>query len=320
MVLYKHDLYLSKYGTVYYIKKIELKKKYYSVKLKYLLPDKIIPIIRKHHKKIVVSKSKKTIIFNSTKDEAIEIKTLVSLLDKSTLFKQVKITLISYQNDDLKKFGMNLLIKNNNSNTTEYKTLIDNLVLSQSLALNLSHFSLNFFISDLKTKSLVDLKFSPILSLFDNENTSFSITTKIPFLSINRSIDGTNDIQTNNYYYKDIGSSININKVAITDDEVYFHITMKYEVILEKTLTPTTAKKYIDNYIKLKDGQSMLIAGLTGTELRTFTREIPILASIPYIGNIFKYDSNSFKKETFAIFITSIKFKEEVQSDDACIF
>ena len=61
----------------------------------------------------------------------------------------------------------------------------------------------------------------------DNEKTDFSITTKIPFLSEDRSIDGANDVQSNSFTYEEIGSSIKIDKVSVTDDAVYFHLKMK---------------------------------------------------------------------------------------------
>ncbi|WP_373002609.1 type II secretion system protein GspD [Sulfurimonas sp.] len=310
-ILHKNDMYLVRYGSVYYIKKTSKDKKYHSVKLKFLLPDKIIPIIKMYHKDIIVSKSKKTIIFKSDNKESKEIKNLIDLLDKSTKSKKVKITLISFQDDDLKEFGLNIDTKASDGlNSLEYKTLIKGLSSSQTLFLNIPSFSLDMYLSDLKTSSIIDFKFSPILSLFDNEKTDFQITSNIPYLSEDRAINGTNDIESNSFQYKDVGSKINIDKVAVTDEDVYFHINMQYEIILDKTLTPTTAKRSIDNYIKLKNGESIMIAGLKGTEARTLHREIPILAAIPLLGEIFKWDSDSIKKETFAIFISNVDNNE----------
>jgi len=307
-VLSKNKLYLKKYGSVYYIDKIEDGEEYYhSVKLKYILPDKIIPIIKQHNKKVTISKSKKTIIFYCLENEAKKIKKLIELLDQPTKSKNIKITLLSFKDKDLSEFGLNMDVESiNNLNTIQYKSLISGLVSSQSLLFNLPNFNLDLYISDLKTKSLVDLKFSPVLSLFDNEITNFDIVQNIPYLSDDRSIDGTNDIQSNNYTYKDVGSSISIDKVAITDDAIYFHIKMTYAVILDKSLTPTTAKRTIDNYIKLKNGESVLIAGIKTDEIRTVHREIPLLSSIPVLGDVFKWDSNTKSNDTFAVFISNV--------------
>lgn len=324
-VLFKHDLYLSNYGSVYYIRKIEEVKKYYSIKLKYLIPSKIIPIINIHMPKMKISKSKKTIIFNSTKKEYKSIVNLVSLLDKETKSKKVKITLISYQKGDLLEFGVNIDLKYSNEfgdRNFQYKSFVDNINTSSSLKLNIPSFNIDFFISNLESKNIIDLKFSPTLSLFDNEITKFSITENIPFLSEDRSVNGDNEIESNSFQYKDVGSVIYIDKVAITDEELYFHISLDYEIIVEKTLTPSSAKRSIDNYIKLKNGESMMIAGIKGSELRTLHRKFPILGDIPYLGNLFKWDSESIKEETFAILISNVDssytYKDRKKLDDDC--
>ncbi|MCK9492426.1 MAG: hypothetical protein M0Q24_10055 [Sulfurimonas sp.] len=307
-VLDKHDMYLVKYDSIYYIKKISKEKNYNSVKLKFLLPDKIIPIINKYHENIVISKSKKTIIFKADYKESKQIKELIELLDKPTKTKKVKITLISFQDDEMQEFGLNFDSKvSNDKNNYEYKTLIDNLATSQVLSLTIPNFALDVYLSDLKTHSIIDFKFSPILSLFDNEKTDFQITNNIPYLSEDRSVDGTNNIKSNSFTYKDVGSKIEIDKVSVTDEAIYFHIQMQYEVILDKTLTPTTSKRSIDNYIKLKNGETIVIAGLKGSESRTLKREVPILSSIPFLGEVFKWSHNSVKFDTFAILISNVE-------------
>jgi type II secretory pathway component GspD/PulD (secretin) len=49
-----------------------------------------------------------------------------------------------------------------------------------------------------------------------------------------------------------------------------------------------------------------LIAGIKNEEISNLHREIPVLSGVPYLGNMFKWDSNSVKKQTFAIIITQI--------------
>jgi len=306
-VLYKHDMYLQLIGSTYYIKKLNHLKSFYTYKLVFLLPDKIIPILKKYYPKINISKSKKTIIFYSTYKDSKQIKTLISLLDKPTRSKKIRVSLISYKDSDILEYGLNFNLKYNTSrNDFQYKTFLNSLVSSSSLFLKFSNFSVTNFISDLKTHNLIKSKFEPVLTLFDNKITDFSITQKIPYLNGQSSINGSNDIENNTYSYNDVGSLVHIDKVSITDNQVYFHILMKYEIILDKTITPTTSKRSIDNYLKLDDNQTILIAGIKSNELKKLHSEIPFLSSIPFFGQFFKWDSDSHINETFAIIITSI--------------
>ncbi len=306
-VLRKNNMYLERFGSVYYIKKAKKIKKFHSYKLVFLLPDKIIPILKKYYPDIRVSKSKKTIIFHCFDEDYKQIVKLISLLDKPTKSKKIKISLISYKDNDLTEFGLNLDIGNSNSEfTARYKTFLDNLVSRSSLAVSYKTFDITAFFSDLQTHELIDFKFSPTLSLYDGKTTTFSITQNIPYLEGTRQINGDNDIENNVYKYNDVGSLINIDKVSITDNSIYFHISMKYEVVLERSVTPTTSKRLIDNYLKINDGESVLIAGLKSDELSKVHREIPLLSSLPVLGDLFKWDSDKHNEETFAIVISSV--------------
>jgi len=306
-ILYKNDMYITRYGTVYYINKNDVQEKYYSKKLVFILPDKIIKIIKEHNPDIVISKSKKTLIFKSTHKVANKIYSLIELLDKPIKEKKVKITLVSYDENNLKEFGINMNISLFNPETfLSYTTFINNLSLSQTLSYHSTNMNLDFYLSDLKSNSIIDFKFSPIISLFDNEKTSFNITKNIPYLSSSRSVDGSNAIEDSSFTYKDVGSKILIDKVSIIDEAVYFHIQLQYEVIIDSSSTPITSKKSIDNYIKLKNGESIMIAGIKGSDVQTLKKEIPMLSSIPYLGELFKWESNSRKDETFAIFIQNV--------------
>jgi type II secretory pathway component GspD/PulD (secretin) len=306
-VLKKNKMYLQHMGTTYYIKKIKKEKHFYSYKMVFLLPDKVIPIIKKYYPKVQLSKSKKTIIYQSFKKDSIQINKLISLLDSPTKSRKIRISLISYKDSDIKEFGMTLKAKlSNGPNNIEYKNFLNNLLSSSSLFMNYKNFNIAAYFTDLATKQLIDFKFSPILSLYDNKNTSFSITQNIPYLDGTQSINGSNDIKNNTYKYNDVGSVINVRHVSITDDSVYFNIDMKYEVVLDKSATPTTSKRYINNYLKIRNGESLLITGLKSSDVSKLHREIPILSSIPFIGRAFQWDSNERKNETFAIIISNI--------------
>jgi type II secretory pathway component GspD/PulD (secretin) len=255
-VVSKKNMFIVKIGSTYYIKKIKKKKppikQFFSKKLLFLLPKNIIPIIKKYYPNVKITKSKKTVIYMCTKQEEKSISKLITMLDKPNKSKKVKITLISYNDSDLYEYGLSLDASvKNGLNSIQYKTFLQNLVSSSSLVLNLQNIDISAFITDLKTKELIDSKFSPTLTLSDGKSTEFSITQKIPFLNGSTSINGSNDVKEDTYSYNDVGSSVYLDNVTITDDELYFHIKMQYEIILEKSLTPTTSKRSIDNYLKL---------------------------------------------------------------------
>jgi len=315
-VLKKNKFELHKYGTIYYIRKMDDLPHFHSIKTAYVLPDVVLTVAKQYFPTIVFSKSKKSIIYYSTESQSDDIFKLVNMLDQLTKSKKIKIQMISFNDSDLEQYGLQLETKfsQNNGNNLSYVNLIKDLTVSQNLLLTLGSAQLNFYIDDLKSKSLIDSKFSPILSLFDNKETKLNITTNIPYLSQSQSVNGSNSINANNYTYKDVGTTINVDNVSINDDSIYFHIAMQYELILDQTITPTTSKRSIDNFINLKNGQTLMIAGIKDDQNRFTHSEIPILAQIPYIGNLFKWVSKSRNGTTFAIFISNVENNTTLES------
>ena len=309
-ILYKHDMYIEKVGSIYYIKKYSDSVKFRSIEFTFAFPKNYLQVFKKYYPKLDFIVSKRKLIFKSDYKDYKDILSLVKSIDSPLKSKKIKIVLISYNKNNLREVGLNFDAKiTKSSYQLGYKTLVDSLITTSSFSMVLPTSSLSMYIADLSTKNLVDLKFAPIVSLFNDKPASISLVQNIPFLSSQKSVNGSNDISNNAYIYKDIGSTINIDKVSITDKSVYFHIRLVYGTIIDKTATPTTAKKSVDNYLSLKDGETLLIAGLNTSELRHLHREIPILSSIPLLGNAFKWDSNINVKTQFAVLISNIDSK-----------
>ncbi|MDP2750446.1 MAG: hypothetical protein Q8O89_06455 [Nanoarchaeota archaeon] len=304
--LINNTLILKKTGTINYIT-IENKDSLFFYNSKFLSPQQIIATLNKNFPDIRFINVNKKIIYETTKKESEKINYFINMIDVPVPQKNLKINLIYFNNDDLREFGVNFDARVGSSeNNVQFKSFLSNLVLNQSIS-KISNSSLvNVYFSDLQKNGLVDFKFSPIVTLTDGKDTVFDIVKNIPYLNQTRESSSTIDSVNNSYAYKDVGTQINITKVSMVEDDIYFQLDLVYETITESSPTPSTSKRKVSNYIKLSKNESMLLSGLTSSEIMQNNIEVPMLSKIPYLGEIFKYNYNSKKNETFAIYIENV--------------
>jgi type II secretory pathway component GspD/PulD (secretin) len=305
--LSNNSLVLQKVGSINYIT-IENKDALFFYDSKFLEPSQIIKLLYKNFPDIKFMNVNKRIIYETTKKTSMKISYFINLIDVPVPQKKLKINLIYFNNDDLREFGVNFEASKTSSsnNTLEFKSFINNLVSSQSFSAITNNSIINLFFSDLQKKGLVDFKFSPVVTLSDGKDTNFDIVKNVPYLAQTTQTSSSIDSVNNSYNYKDVGTQINITNVSIVDDDIFFQLDLIYEVLTDASDTPSTSKRKISNYIKLKKNESMLLSGLTSSEIMTNNLEVPFLANIPYLGEIFKYEYNSKNNETFAIYIEDI--------------
>jgi len=103
---------------------------------------------------------------------------------------------------------------------------------------------------------------------------------------------GINQQPITSFNYQDIGVNIDITPRTHHDDEV--SLTLKIELSsISGTATgaatglPTFASRLITSTIRLRDGQTNMLAGLIRDEERTVLAGIPGLSDIPLVGRLF---------------------------------
>ena len=69
-------------------------------------------------------------------------------------------------------------------------------------------------------------------------------------------------------------------------------------------LAPTTTKRTAETNVQVKDGQTVVIAGLMGDNVDITTTQVPCLGDIPIIGWLFKSERRDTTKTNLLIFLT----------------
>ena len=75
-------------------------------------------------------------------------------------------------------------------------------------------------------------------------------------------------------------------------------------VVLSGFLVPAFQTRRVDTVVELKDGQSLVIGGLTNTDVRKTEHKIPLLGDLPVIGALFRNVRETIEENELVVLVS----------------
>jgi len=106
--------------------------------------------------------------------------------------------------------------------------------------------------------------------------------------------------------YVDIGTKLNITAVVLPDGNVSLNVRPDISTLLDliNNQYPHTANRTANVYMRVKDGETMVLGGLLRETENVTKAKIPLLGDIPLLGQMFKTESRTKSKNEVVIMIT----------------
>lgn len=231
----------------------------------------------------------------------------ISKIDSQKRQVTLKFTIIEINEDDLKEQGFEF--------STTYKTADDsykNVLNTFILPFQSTNpvFMRSTFYTALKLFNefqFFKISQNPYILAQDGKDFTFSAVNNIPYLSSTTVTQATNTSEQTSIEYKDVGLKI-IGKTLIYDDYINLDLDLIIEDILSTTNNiPTTYKRQLKSNTNLKFGEVLILSGINQTKINKTDFSIPFISNIPYLGELFKYKSESEVKSNISIAIEVIK-------------
>jgi general secretion pathway protein D len=147
---------------------------------------------------------------------------------------------------------------------------------------------------------------TPQILTLDNEEAEINISKVIPY-STGVKYD-TNNNPVISYDYKDVGIVLKITPHITASGEVRLKVYEKVEDVVgyanADQTAPITSKREAKTTVDVHDGQTLVIGGLIKRKKLTTVEKVPVLGSIPVIGNLFKKTGHQIEKTNLLVFIT----------------
>jgi general secretion pathway protein D len=155
--------------------------------------------------------------------------------------------------------------------------------------------------------STVRVLSTPQVLAVNNREATINVGSKFPFIASTRL--GDNIALDRAVQYQDVGTKLTIIPTINDDNVVSVQLLQEVSSVTTQTVTgafdaPVITTREASTRAVLRDGQTAVIAGLIGDSREVTTRGIPLLADIPWLGNLFKRRTENRQRTELAIFIT----------------
>ena len=150
---------------------------------------------------------------------------------------------------------------------------------------------------------------SPQLRMVDGQTATAQFGERVPipittFTPIAQGGIAQQPITT--FEYQNIGVNIEVTPRTHHNDEVSLQLRVQLDNISGTTLQglPTFGNRFVETLLRLKDGETSLLAGLILTEERTSMTGIPGLASVPILGRLFAANKDEARETDIVLILT----------------
>ena len=277
--------------------------KYRSIKLNFVKYEDIANFLKVYDNiKYEFITTSKTLLIKSKDSDYNSIKNLINTIDVLPKQLKLKVTIIDTNLDKLKELGadtteIKLQDKTNFFfNLVSYPFSVNNQVAATEKD---SFYSFLKYLNQTGTSEFIS---NPVLTLSDEKESMFNIVNNVPYKKGSVTVDYMDTRTTSSFDYKDIGLQIKILPHIYQDSNVYLDLELDVSNLTSNDDNlPITSKKYIKQSFHLPINKLLVLTGINKKELITKNSEVPILADIPYLGWLFKYESKKENKTNLSI-------------------
>ena len=186
---------------------------------------------------------------------------------------------------------------------------IPSTALDLTYSIALGGFSLTSFLSALERIDLTDVQTEPVITTKDNKKASLLVGEEIPIRVVDASSlgGGAGQSPRATVQFKEVGIKLNVTPHVTNNRQIVLQIETERSAV--KTLSAADLGFIIDkqntkNEILVGDGETAVIGGLTVTTVTRSKTGIPLLSSLPLLGSLFSFTSNTENRKDLIILVT----------------
>ena len=149
---------------------------------------------------------------------------------------------------------------------------------------------------------------SPNLVAVNGEKAKFLSGGEIPIPIVQSGGSSSSSVSV---MFKEFGVKLDFSPTVIDSGIINLRVVPEVSqpdysnaVSISGFIIPSFRTRRVDTVVELRDGQSLVIGGLTNTEVQKQTSGIPLLSSIPVLGALFKSTRESIVENELVILVS----------------
>ncbi|WP_372703285.1 type II secretion system secretin GspD [Bradyrhizobium sp. Bra64] len=158
---------------------------------------------------------------------------------------------------------------------------------------------------------------NPSLVVLDNQAATLQVGDQVPFSTGTATVLTANNTVVNTIDYKNTGIILRVLPRANANGNVVLDIEQEISSVAAgsaNSLTPTISQRRVKSSIAVTSGQTVLLAGLISETENRQRQGLPILDSIPGVGDAFSHQTNTRARTELILFIRPTVIKDGVDA------
>jgi general secretion pathway protein D len=162
---------------------------------------------------------------------------------------------------------------------------------------------------------------NPSLVVLDNQVATLQVGDQVPFSTGSATVLTANNTVVNTIDYKNTGIILRVLPRANSNGNVVLDIEQEISSVAAggatagaPNLTPTISQRRVKSSIAVASGQTVLLAGLISETENKQRQGIPLLDSIPGVGDAFSHQSTTRARTELILFIRPTVIKDGVDA------
>lgn len=173
--------------------------------------------------------------------------------------------------------------------------------------IGITHFpsGASVFLRALETKDLAEILAEPNLIVRSGERGNFHAGRRVPVQIV------TGTPPTPSIEYRDVGIRLNFAPEVLDNGVIRLKIDpaevsniVRFLTTAQGLIAPEIDARTVSTSVDLRDGESLILAGLLSEEMKKNIQKIPLLGDIPILGALFRSTTDEIDKKELAFFIT----------------
>ncbi|MDO8178819.1 MAG: secretin N-terminal domain-containing protein [Undibacterium sp.] len=177
-------------------------------------------------------------------------------------------------------------------------------------------------VSALAGKNDAQILSSPKLMARNGETATIQVAQEVPILTSITTTPGsilTTGTTTNTVQYRTAGMILKVRPVINSGNRIDLDISQEVsdvkEIVAGGIASPTIGIRKVDTKLTLRDGSTVMLAGLISNNNSSSDSGVPFLKDIPLVGNLFKSQSVGRGKTELIILITPYIINDDFEAE-----
>ena len=157
----------------------------------------------------------------------------------------------------------------------------------------------------------------PILLAANNERAEINVGSQRPFVQVARVLPTDNTARDQVIQYKDVGTKLSIVPTISFEGYVMLQVLQEINAATaeQQFNAPVISTRSVETRLLVKDGQTIVLGGLTDMQKETVKSGVPLLARLPLLGALAGRHTTRRNETELLVFLTPKIIRQDADAD-----